>query len=324
MSLPPADATRRRVLVAEPSIPISGALKRFLEGAHFEVKVVHYLDEAVQRVQEGGIDVVFTSASRTFGGESLCSIVKRRAPSLPVVLMYPPEEEDPSESAAAAGADGYLVGPIKRGTVVSTTKAMLRIRDLLQTVERLEGDLKKHVAEPPADLTEQKGSSADFEFFKKFLLMEVKRSRRYKYPVSFLVVAIDHLAERLVGKPQHRRVEVLTEALENITRGIRDIDLAVPFSGDRFLVFLPHTPREGALVVATRLQARVAKGNSLENLTASVGVASYEPDGAKGPVSFGSLMKEASDALRRAQLAGGNRVEASGERKSKRERISIG
>jgi diguanylate cyclase (GGDEF)-like protein len=315
---------RPRALIAEPSVPISGALRKFLEGARFEVRVVHFLDEAVHRVRAEEPDIIFTSASTTFDGETLCAKIKTLRPLCPVVLMYPPEEHDPDEHAAKVGADAYLVGPIKRGTVVSTAKTMLRMSELRRNVEKLEANLKKHIVEPPADVQHMEGSSADFDFFKRFLLMELKRARRYKSPASFLLVSIDHFAERLSGSTQGLRLAVLGEALSAITRGIRDIDLAVPSTENRFLVFLPHTRREGALVVASRLHHRISKLSSVEGMTASVGVASFDPMSSKTEVSFGSLMKDATEALRRAQLAGGNRVDAGTEQKKKRDRISMG
>ena len=313
-----------KALIAEPSAPVSGALRRFLEGAAFEVKAVQLLEEAVSAVGKGEPDLVITSVTSAFDGEALCARAKKVAPGCPVVLVYPPDEADPEARAASVGADACLVGPLKRGTVVSTARAMLRIRDLRGTVDRLEADLKKHVAEPPSDLRFAEGSSADFDFFKKYVLMEVKRSRRYKYPVSFLLVAVDRLSDRLAGSPEAARQAALAEVLVALTRSVRDIDLVVPFSENRFLVFLPHTPREGALVVASRLHAKVAKATSIEGLTGSVGVAAFDPATAKSQVNFGTLMKEASEALRRAQASGGDRVEAQTVDKPKRDRISMG
>ncbi len=313
----------RRLLIADPSPPVSSSLKRFLEGAGFVAEVVTTVEAAVAAAASGEVDVVFAAAAASFDGMAVCRQVKEIRRLCPVVLIFAPDEESADEISAEAGADGYLVGPLKRGTVVSCAKAMLRIRDLQETVERLEGDLKRHVAEPPKNVEELQGSSADFEFFKKFLLMEVKRSRRYRYPVSFLLVAVDHFGERMGGKSHAERTTVLAEVLTLITRGLRDIDLSVPFSDERFLLFLPHTPRDGALVVATRIRERLTGMTALQSVTASVGVAAYEPTGqSKVQVSFGSMMKDASDALRRAQLAGGDRVEAS--EKARRDRISMG
>jgi diguanylate cyclase (GGDEF)-like protein len=314
---------KSKALIADPSVPVSGAMRKYLEASGFEVKVVHSLDEAVERVREGEPQVVFAAASAAFDGETLCQKVKAHSALLPVVLVYPPDEDDPEPHAARAGADAYLVGPLKKATVASCARAMLRIRSLQETVERLEADLKKQADHGiPPERAPLSAETADFEFFKKFLLMEVKRSRRYRYPVSFLLVALDHFAEKAGSLTQAGRTTALAEALTLVTRCVRDIDLAVPFSEERFLVFLPHTPRDGALIVAARLREHLSRLTALPQTTASVGVAAFEPGPSRQQVSFGTLMKDAAEALRRAQAGGGNAVDA-GEKKS-RDRISLG
>jgi diguanylate cyclase (GGDEF)-like protein len=163
------------------------------------------------------------------------------------------------------------------------------------------------------------GTSPDFEFLKRLMLMEVKRSRRYRYPIALLLVELDLFPARSATLPPAARTAVLAEALGALVGGVRDIDVAVPFADSRFVVFLPHTPRSGALVVAERLRERVGALRGLPGTTASVGMAVSEPPSGKGPasgaaaqVSFGSLLKEAGEALRRAQASGGNRVEPAG------------
>lgn len=314
----------RRALVADPAVAVAATIKRYLESSGFSVKVVRFVDEAVLAVKEAEPEILFAAVSPMFDGEALCQKVKEASPGCSVVLVYPPEADDPDSQAARCGADAYLVAPLKRGTVTSCTKMVSRIRTLHETVGRLEEDLKRHVAEPPADPFRGAGSSADFEFFKKFLLMEVKRSRRYKYPVSFLLIGLDHFENKARDLDADKRNAAQGEALTILTRGIRDIDLAVPFSEGRYLVFLPHTPRTGALVVAARARERLAKMQSLAQVTASAGVASYEPSPSDAPLSFGQLLKQATELLRKAQLAGGDRVEGGGEKPAKRDRISLG
>jgi diguanylate cyclase (GGDEF)-like protein len=326
----------QKALVADPAVPVSSALRRHLEAMDFEVKVVHSLDEAVERIRAGDLDLVVAAATSSFDGETLCQKSRELLPSCPVVLVYPPDEEDPEPHAARAGADAWLVGPVKRTSVVSCVKAMMRIRQLQDTVEKLEADLRTRQAQPAtggkpgAGRSTEQSPSGDFEFFKKFLLMEVKRSRRYRYPVAFLLVALDHFAERVGPMTQAQKTTLLAEALSTVSRCVRDIDLAVPFGDERFLIFLPHTAREGALIVAGRLRDNLAALKALPQSSASVGVAAFEPGtgtgappGSAAPqVSFGSLMKDATEALRRAQARGGNAVDA-GERKT-RDRISLG
>ncbi len=165
------------------------------------------------------------------------------------------------------------------------------------------------------------GSNPDFEFLKRLMLMEVKRSRRYRYPIAVLLVDLDRFTEKAASLAPAARKLALAEALGLLVSGVRDIDVAVPFADSRFVVFLPHTPRSGALVVGQRLRELIKSLKAFDGASASVGVAVSEPPPGRGPVagalaqvSFGSLLKEAGEALRRAQAAGGDWVEAASGR----------
>ncbi len=312
-----------RALVAEPSASVSSALRRYLEAGRFEVRQAATFDEALATFRAFTPDVVFTSATRALDGEALCESTKALSPSCPVVVVYAPEEADPEGRAAGAGADGCLVGPLKRGTVVSTARAMLRIREMRLTVDRLEAELQKRQGEGTADFANAEPGSVDLEFFRKYLMLEMRRSRRYRYPVALLTVSVDNLTERLGGGDEGLRQTVLGEVLVLLTRAVRDIDLVVPFAENRYLVFLPNTSRDGALAVASRMQARVGQVTSLAGLTGSVGVAAIEPAATGAQVNVAGLLKESAEALKRAQGAGGNRVEAP-RPTSRRDRIVLG
>ena len=313
-----------RALVAEPSLPISNALKRFLELSGYEVAVVHFVDDAVLQSRKADPAVVFTSVSGTFDGEALCGKLKRLKPHLPVVLTYPPEELKMGDRAQAAGADAWMMGPLKLAQVSATAHAMVQLNALRVKIDQLEGELTKARTAVAA----QAGvNTHDLGFFKKFLTLEIKRSRRYQYPLAFLMIALDGLELRLlsIAQPDGVKAAIRAEALQVIGQMLRDIDLCVPFADDRLLVFLPHTPREGALIVAGRAVERLGKMKTFEGGTASVGLATYDPRAAgKAAVGFGSLMREASLNLRLAQDSGGNRVEATpAAMLPKRDRVSI-
>lgn len=312
-----------RALVAEPSLPISNALKRFLQLSGYEVTVVHFVDDAVLQARKIEPAVVFTSVSGTFDGEALCGKLKRLRPHCPVVLTYPPEELKMGERALSAGADGWMMGPLKLPQVASTAHAMVQLYNLKLRVELLEGEVQKARTAVAA----QAGvNTHDMGFFKRFLSLEIKRSRRYHYPLAFLMIAIDGLEVRLLNVADADAVKgtVRAESLAVMGGMLRDIDLCVPFADERLLVFLPHTPRTGALTVAGRAVERLGRLKSFEGSTASVGIATYDPKAGKQTVSFGSLMSEASLNLRLAQEAGGNRAEATPvAMQPKRDRVSI-
>lgn len=316
---------RPRALVAEPSVPISNAVKRFLEQSGYEVAVVHFIDEAVLQSRKVDPAVVFTSVSGTFDGEALCGKLKKLKPQCPVVLTYPPEDELMIERAMRAGADAWMMAPLKKAQVVAIANAMVRQHGQVRRIEQLELELQKARIAASA----QSGTNThDLSFFKKFLGMEVKRSKRYQYPLAFLMVALDELELRMLKLKDAETTKgaIRAEALQVVGGMLRDIDLCVPFADDRLLVFLPHTPREGAATVATRIVARMAKLLTYEGGTASVGLATYDPKitPKTTAVGFGSLMREASLNLRLAQEAGGNRVETTPAAMApKRDRVSI-
>jgi len=299
------------MLVAEPAAPISGALRRFLENAGHEVMLASDVPDAMGRVREMAPAVVMASVSDGFDGEALCRQIKAEAPGIPVLLLYLPEEEYPEARAASAGAEACLVGPLKRATVVSCVSLLMQVAQAREAVTQIRSEMQ--MMQHSGGRRDQTGSgpSPDLEFLKRLLFMEVKRSRRYRYPISFLILEPDKYAERLGTLPPMQRTSVLADVLGKLAEALRDIDLAVPFAEGRFIVFLPHTPFEGAMVVAERLLQRVKEVQSFSGLTASIGLAVFEPAAMKGQaqVSFGTLMKEAGESLRKAQTAGGDRIE---------------
>lgn len=237
-------------------------------------------------------------------------------------------QASPSEAAAARPADAGAVSASAPGTSSTSPEMPAASPPAPPVGARHSGSFPALASAPVSggsrisrsDLAAV-GSSPDFEFLKRLMLMEVKRSRRYRYPIAVLLVDIDKFAEKVAPLAPAARKLALAEALGLLVSGVRDIDVAVPFADSRFVVFLPHTPRSGALIVGQRLRELIKSLSAFEGASASVGVAVSEPPPGRGPVagalaqvSFGSLLKEAGEALRRAQATGGDWVEAASGR----------
>ncbi len=327
MSLP-------RILIAEPSLPIANALRKFLDG-WAEVQVVTYVDEAVQLVRARAPEVLIAAVSDAFDGEILAPQVRKQAPETAIILTYPPSEvERAPERARQAGVEGFMVGPLKQHHVLAMVQAVTRLNTLAAQLRGLQAkftELKNAPAKPSVRIkVSPVGLNApDEAFFKKYMLLEVKRSKRYQYPVALMLVSLDKLGESLgESAPEFQRAAIRSEALEGLSVLLRDIDVAMPFAEDKYLLFLPHTPLKGCTVVAGRVVERLSKLDSFQNGTVSVGVASFDPSvNPKEQVSFGGLVREATEALKKAQAAGGNRYSAPelpAPPKKKKDRISMG
>jgi len=312
--------TSARVLVAEPSAPVANALRGFLDGK-YTVRVARTEDEALSLLASEGADLVLASESPLFDGEGLCAALKARETSPAVVLVYPPDESEADARSAAAGAEGCLVGPLKAGTVLSCVKNVLRLHALESLVLPPVQNLPADANEP--ELTAQ--TSADFQTFRSLLVREVKRSRRFRYPVSLVVVGLDGFEKAIDPEDIARMAALADGALERLVDALREVDLIAPYGQSSWVAFLPHTPLPGAQEVAARLQEALA-GIGETFITASVGVSTHDPLNASGPLNFGALVDGADEALGTARREGGNRIVVAGvagDGRRRKSRISI-
>jgi diguanylate cyclase (GGDEF)-like protein len=307
-----------RIVVADASPAVAGALRGFLEGK-YEIRAARDEDETLEAVRSFGADLLIASESDRFDAEAVCAALKARDPDFPIVLVYAPEEGDPDGRALRAGAEACLQGPLKQGTVLSCVRNVLALTELRgkarlvrRAPEMPEGDegLQPHGEDEPVTLPDPgvgPTQAADFGAFRSLLAREVKRSRRYRYPVAFIVLAYDAFA---TGMPELETTDVqalLAGAKTVLARHLRETDLVSAFHPGSWVVFLPHTPAEGALVVAERLREKLT-GLERTYLLASAGVSVHVPTEGGGDLSFGKLFRDATDALAQARADGGGRT----------------
>jgi diguanylate cyclase (GGDEF)-like protein len=294
---------KKRILLVEADHASAASLARRLWAASLVVDTATTAQGALVRVRElkPAVTVVH------LGEESaeLCRRLRRSGRGGALLLVLPADCPDPDELARRCGADGYLLEPLNAGAVVSCARWAASHRELLDEIEQLREELDERALAPLPGA----GDSARFEFdlFKRVLLLEVRRSRRYGYPLSFLMIAVDRY-ESSVGRLRLvERTRFMKGLLRSVRATIRDIDLAVADGEDRFLVCLPQTDLDGARYVAERLRDRLPRVAQAPTITVSIGVSAWE--GAGEPPSFKSLFKRAMACLDHARSHGGDRVE---------------
>jgi PleD family two-component response regulator len=310
--------TSLRILVAEPSAPVANALRGFLAG-RYEARVARTEEEAMAHLANEGADLVLASVSALFDGEGLCAALKSREGSPAVVLVYPPDESEAEARSTAAGAEGCLVGPLKSSTVLSLVKNVLKLHAM--EVSAFVPAVRADVVEP--ELKAQ--TSADFNTFRALLVREVKRSRRFRYPVSLVVVGLDGFGQTVAPDEVARLGALAESALDRLVGALREVDLIAPYRLASWIAFLPHTPLAGAQEAAARLQEALG-GLGESFVTASVGVATHDPAQTTQPLSFGALVDAAEEALLTAHREGGSRIVvagAAGDARRRKSRISI-
>jgi len=145
-------------------------------------------------------------------------------------------------------------------------------------------------------------------YLRDALHREAKRAVRYGRPLSVLFIDLDGF-KRVNDTHGHLcGSRAIVEAAALIRGCARESDVVARYGGDEFVVVLPDTPSEGAIVVARRVRDRLSAFAFLESLhldvrlTASVGIATL-PDVTIVPED---LLRAADEAMYRVKERGKN------------------
>jgi diguanylate cyclase (GGDEF)-like protein len=123
--------------------------------------------------------------------------------------------------------------------------------ELLEKCFRLLERLKKE------SLFDEKTGLYSFPYFMRRLKEELIRARRYVYPFSLLLFDLD-VSQKLKEKfGLEGEVEVIKVLGEVINKALRRCDLLSYEGEGRIFVLLPHTPSNGAMVVARKLYRKI-------------------------------------------------------------------
>ena len=141
---------------------------------------------------------------------------------------------------------------------------------------------------------------------------EMNRALRHGYPISVLMLDLDHF-KRINDSYGH---PVGDEVLKIVGQVLRDscrvYDVAGRYGGEEFCIVLPETQVGNTTQVAERIRNRLATtplsvGSTSIVVTASIGVAGM--DSTEGVLSASTLVERADRALYSAKHLGRNRVE---------------
>ena len=138
---------------------------------------------------------------------------------------------------------------------------------------------------------------------------EVERALRHSTPFSLLIMDIDHFKAINDVNGHDGGDVVLKELAAELTRGARAVDVVGRWGGEEFVVLLPNTALEEAVVLAERLRRAIAEkevrvASGVLRITVSVGVAAHSREAA----GFDELVRRADDLLYDAKNRGRNCV----------------
>jgi diguanylate cyclase (GGDEF)-like protein/PAS domain S-box-containing protein len=183
-----------------------------------------------------------------------------------------------------------------------------------ELIVQLEERVRERTAElERLSLTDPLTGIANRRSFDRCLEAEWDRAVRTRQPLSLILIDIDFF-KNMNDSAGHSAADDALRAVSACLSQVaqRSADLAARYGGDEFVLILPDTSADGALMIASRVQELVEKlgvsnpGSSIDSaMTVSQGLATASPD-SKG--TWRSLLLAADRALYRAKQTGRARI----------------
>jgi two-component system cell cycle response regulator len=248
----------------------------------------------------------------------------------PIIALTASVLKGSRELSLAAGCDGYLQKPIDVDRLPAQIEQFLHgKRERLGMEEEVEflREQNKRLAERLeqkvrrlSDISETNRRLADISltdeltglpnrrYLNRRLREELTMARRFKAPLSCVMVDVDHF-KKFNDTLGHQAGDAVLQSLAKLLcTDKRDYDVVGRYGGEEFLLLLPQVDGPGALALAERLRERVEEANlappgTSQRVTISLGVAAFNGD----DLNEEDLIRQADEALYEAKAAGRNR-----------------
>ena len=151
-------------------------------------------------------------------------------------------------------------------------------------------------------------------YLTEHLPYEIKRSHRYHHPMALILCDIDHF-KQVNDTYGHQAGDLVLKEFVKCIRGVirENMDWLARYGGEEFLLSVGETDLEGAAALAERLRKLISemrmdyKGTVIR-VTASFGVACYDPFNKSEDVSSEIMVSRVDKCLYQAKEEGRDRV----------------
>ncbi|MEM7561940.1 MAG: diguanylate cyclase [Pseudomonadota bacterium] len=190
---------------------------------------------------------------------------------IPIIAITENNDDQRRISLYHQGVNDFLPKPILHEELLVRINNLITNKRLLDKVHDIRREL---FAQATTDkLTGCHNRHSLMEFSDKF----ISQARRHEYPISMLVIDLDHF-KAVNDNHGHATGDLVLELTGGLlNRSFREGDLVTRYGGEEFVVLLSHCDGDNAVKKAEEIRKLIAdlNPNGLE-ITTSIGVASVE------------------------------------------------
>ena len=225
-----------------------------------------------------------------------------RTRTVPLIFIGNKNQANPKLTGEEASEEDILLKPFEPNELLSRIKTALKHKALVDQLREKEGQLKE------LSMTDPVTSLKSSRFLQEFLTTAIKQSRRYRVPLSILVLELDRGKELENELGQSGSIELLSQVAQHVAKQLRDSDIVARTGPFELTIVLTVTDNKGAIEVAERLREQIRQASfpyqarSIK-VTASLGLCQFsEVMDDQGSV----ILSHARAALSQAQANGGD------------------
>lgn len=297
------------ILVVDPQADDHRLIRESLSRSKVPARLTFTMrtTEALEKLESETFDLILTDHLLPWvNAFHLLLELQHREIGLPVIVLTHDDEAKVAREAFHRGADDFLLKE-----ELETISFFDVIGDAIEKRRRKEDETAKNLL--LREQAERDGLTRlyNHRFFLDALEREFARAKRYRRPLSLLMIDLDGFKaiNDTCGHPQGD--QVLRQISTLILQSVRFVDLVARYGGDEFALLLPETDVREGVRLAERLLREIKKYPFLHDgrvfpLSASMGIVGCRPNHA----SAGTFLKDADRALYESKRRGRSRVTA--------------
>lgn len=295
---------KSRILYIEDQMSVAGVTVSLFESYQADIDHVTNLLDATEKFNSENYDLVITDyhLNHEESGDDVINLVRDigdvEKERIPILVVSGEADQKKRTSLLRNGANDFIIKPYDDDELIVRSSNLIKNKKIFEQSQKQQKELTRIAMVD--QLTGLYNRHSLFELGPKYL----SDARRHKFPVSILVIDLDHF-KKINDTYGHSVGDVVLNAIGQVLKNnCRAEDLVARFGGEEFVMILTHCDIDFAATKAEsiRLAIEKSKPNDLK-ITASIGIAAFSKSD-----DFESLFEKADRAVYEAKDTGRNKV----------------